>query len=238
MQDRGRARLDHLVFVSDVLGDGVDRFEQRTGVRLPAGGRHPLMGTHNCLTRVAPGVFLELLAIDTEAEPPERARWFELDRPDPSGRSTAEPRLLTWVLGVPDLQAALQGLRRAGIDAGRSVEQRRGHLSWNIALRDDGSLIEHGAFPVLIQWPAGIDPTSSMSDVGLRIERLRVTHPDPAWLEAALGCVDAPGIARIGRGEPGLDVTLRDRNGSLTRWRSRPADAAATATSAPPPSQR
>jgi hypothetical protein len=52
------------------------------------------MGTHNRLLKLGEGFYLELIAIDPQAPPPGRPRWFGLDRlelpvrppaPDPLG---------------------------------------------------------------------------------------------------------------------------------------------------------
>ena len=66
-------KLDHIAFAAHSLDQANDYALRLFGVKLPAGGAHPLMGTHNLLTRIASGVFLEFIAID----PAERAglRW-------------------------------------------------------------------------------------------------------------------------------------------------------------------
>ena len=40
------------------------------------------MGTHNRLLGLGTNVYLEVIAIDTEAAPPARPRWFSLDTPE------------------------------------------------------------------------------------------------------------------------------------------------------------
>jgi len=52
---RPRAVLDHIVVMAADLADGVAWFEERTGVRVPFGGRHDLVATHNAVGRLAGG---------------------------------------------------------------------------------------------------------------------------------------------------------------------------------------
>ena len=203
-----RARLDHLVLGAASLEAGAAAFERVAGVAPPPGGAHPRMGTHNRLTRLADGAFLEIIAIDPEAAPPSRARWYALDDPASAARLASGPALLTWVVAVDDLDAALARVGKAGIDAGRPIEQVRDDLRWRIALADDGALIEGGAFPVLIEWPPGVDASARMPDLGLRLSRLDVTHPEPERIGTALAAIGAEALAGLGPGEPGVAATL------------------------------
>lgn len=166
------------------------------------------MGTHNRLARLADGGFVEIIAIDPDATPPACPRWFSLDAPATAARLDAGLVLLTWVVGVDDLDAALERVRAAGIDAGRPVEQQRDDLRWRIALPDDGALVEGGAFPALIEWPPGVDAAARMGDVGLRLDRLGLSHPEPDRLAVALGAIGADALAPVHGGAPGLVATL------------------------------
>ncbi len=178
--------FDHIAIGCASLDDGAAWARTAFGVGLPVGGRHPRMGTHNLLTAVGPASFLELIAIDPEAAPPGRPRWFNLDAE--TAALAAGPRTLTWVVGTPNLEDSLAAARAAGFDLGRATEITRGDLAWLISVRDDGALPERGTLPVLIQWPSEIaHPATRMRDLGLRIDHLRLDHPDPTWLEAALG---------------------------------------------------
>jgi Glyoxalase-like domain len=47
------------------------------------------MGTHNALAQLGDEKFLEIPAIDPEAERPKRPRWFGLDMPDVQEALTA-----------------------------------------------------------------------------------------------------------------------------------------------------
>ena len=63
--------LDHLVMGAASLQQAAAWCERELGVTPLAGGRHALMGTHNCLLALAspeaPRAYLEFIAIDPEA---------------------------------------------------------------------------------------------------------------------------------------------------------------------------
>ena len=100
------------------------------------------MGTHNRLLKIAserfPDSYLEIIAIDPEAPPPGRARWFGLDTVDLS----AGPRLVHFVARSTMLDMHRWGLITVGFQPGlplaASRETPAGTLSWQIVVREDG----------------------------------------------------------------------------------------------------
>jgi len=167
-------RLDHLVVAAESLEQGLEYVEQSLGVRLPpAGGPHPLMGTHNRLLNLGDGAYLEIIAIDPGAPAPGRPRWFELDR------FVGPPRLLTWV-------ARTQALRGyASLELGTVCKASRGDLEWHITLPEDGRLHWDGVVPYLIEWGPK-HPTDTLPDVGCRLVELVLRHPEPQAVDRVL----------------------------------------------------
>ena len=94
--------LDHLVIAAHTLAQGAAWCQATLGVVPGPGGRHAFMGTHNRLLRIDSAGFaqayLEIIAIDPEAPPPGRPRWFGLDEPALQARLRHAPRLLHAVL--------------------------------------------------------------------------------------------------------------------------------------------
>jgi hypothetical protein len=87
------AELDHVTVMAASLVRGINYVSEVLGATVPQGGKHPLMGTHNALAQLGDEKFLEILAIDPEAERPKRPRWFCLDMPDVQEALTASRRI-------------------------------------------------------------------------------------------------------------------------------------------------
>lgn len=162
--------LDHIAVAAASLAEGLAHVEAALGVAMPAGGKHREMGTHNHVMRLGDGLFIEVIAIDPDAPPPGRARWFDLDR-----FGAAPPRLATWIARTGDLNAALAAAPPA---SGPPIQVSRGELTWHISVPEDGSLPFDGAYPTLIEWPPGPHPASRMTDLGCSLEHLQIEHPD------------------------------------------------------------
>jgi hypothetical protein len=167
-------RLDHLVLAAQTLQEGVEYVQDVLEVALsPAGGPHPLMGTHNRLLNLGNGAYLEIIAIDPEAPAPGHPRWFALD-----GFAGA-PRLLTWVARTGALE------RYASLGLGLVTRASRGDLEWLITLPADGRLHWGGLVPYLIQWGSR-HPTETLPDAGCRLGELVLRHPEPQAVDKVL----------------------------------------------------
>jgi hypothetical protein len=137
------------------------------------------MGTHNRLLKIATPTFeeayLEIIAIDPTAAPPQRVRWFGLDEPDRRASLAQGPRLIHVVARSPQLDMHRFGLIQIGLQPGEPVKAGRdtpqGPLAWQILVRDDGRLLCGGALPTLIQWE-GRHPTQAMPDSGVTLSAL------------------------------------------------------------------
>jgi len=175
------ADVDHLVVAAASLEQGVAWCEALFGLAPSAGGKHPLMGTHNRVFAIGSscfaGTYLEIVVIDPAAKPPGRKRWFGLDEPALQARVAQEPRLVHMVARTAVLDRLRNDLAVLGIDAGRplaaSRETPQGRLQWQILVRDDGKLLHGGALPTLIQWQ-GPHPTETLPDSGVELRALQL----------------------------------------------------------------
>lgn len=217
-------RIDHLVVAADTLAQGEAWCRSTLGLAPGPGGEHPLMGTHNRLLRIAtvdhPRAYFEIIATDpaVPVAPESRRRWFDLD--DAHVRQVLRndgPRLLHWVVQVPDLQAAVDALAAQDIDRGRILSASRmtprGLLQWQITVRDDGQRLFDGCLPTLIAW-GDAHPAAGMPDSGVSLHRVAVRHPRAEALRKALAAI---GLARVEvtEGEPALCATLLTPQGPV-----------------------
>jgi hypothetical protein len=169
--------FDHLAIGAETLDEGTETVEATLGVPLEPGGVHPAMGTHNRLLSLGPGEYLEVIAIDPDAQPPGRPRWFALD--DFRG----PPRPSAWIARA---KALMPALARAPAGAGQPHALSRGDFAWDMAIPDTGLLPYGGLFPALIAWKGKAHPADALPDRGIRLRHLVLTHPRAASLRAAL----------------------------------------------------
>jgi hypothetical protein len=174
--------IDHLVVTAPNLAVGVDYVEQTLRCKMQPGGQHPRMGTHNALLRLGRECYLEVIAIDPEATPPQRRRWFELD----AMTSDSPPRLAGWVMRTNEIHRVAQ---LNLLDTGSIEEMSRGSLEWQITIPSDGRFVCGGIAPSVIQWKGETHPASRLQDSHVTLVRLEARHPDAQrinnWLASA-----------------------------------------------------
>ncbi|MEM6972369.1 MAG: VOC family protein [Pseudomonadota bacterium] len=217
----GRAVLDHLVIAAASLAEGLVWADEAFGVAPAAFGKHAQMGTHNALWHLqVPGrgdAYLEIIAIDPEAAPPGRPRWFGLDDPATRERLEETPRLVAWQVQPPmPLADAIAAAKAAGVDPGEAVSLTRDALCWQLTVTSDGALAEDGRFPILIEWGDGTThPSNSLAPGGLALDALSFA-PSGGALEAALCVIGADHLALPDdTGAQALRARLRTPSGML-----------------------
>jgi len=208
-------RLDHLVVTAVSCESGVDWLAKRCGITLPPGGAHPLMATHNHVSALAVDQFLEVIATDPQAPAPAHKRWFALDDAAHQRLLSGSPMLTTWVVATDNLDRALSAARAAGVDPGQPVTLTRDDLTWRLALIDDGSLAFGGTFPILIEWPPGVNPVDRMQDQGIRLDKLTVVHPDHEKLNRAFHALGISTLATVQNGPVALCADMHAGNQSF-----------------------
>ncbi|MEJ8823857.1 VOC family protein [Variovorax humicola] len=222
------ALLDHLVIAARTLDEGRQWCEATLGVLPGAGGKHPLMGTHNLLLNVAslgfPLAYLEIIAIDPDRRPTRAGklrRWFDLDDAMLQlALARSGPQLVHLVARVSNAASAVHALERMAphIDRGHLIEASRetaaGRLDWRISVRDDGQRLFYGALPTLIQW-GSVHPVDTMPASGLELIGLAAVHPRVDSLRSALDAIGFDAMD-LKQGPPNLIATLNTPRGVVT----------------------
>lgn len=173
--------LDHLAVAGETLEEASAHIEQALGVALQPGGKHEKFGTHNRLLGLRDGLYLEAIAIDPQAQPPGRPRWFDLDN------FQGGPRLTNWICRVEDIEATLLIFPDG---TGEPIDLTRGALQWRMAVPPTGRLPFDNLFPALIEWQGDLHPANMLQDSACRLRRLVVYHPDALILARQLGELD------------------------------------------------
>ncbi len=174
--------LDHLVVAARSLEEGAAWVQARLGVPMGPGGKHAVMGTHNRLLSLGRGRFLEVIAVDPEAPPPSRPRWFSLDAPETLERLEQGPALIHWVVRADDIERAIEAIAP---DPPQILSLARGAYRWRIGVPASGSLARDGIVPTVIQWQ-GAHPSEALGESGCRLERLLLRHREAAHTLGAL----------------------------------------------------
>lgn len=170
-------QLDHITVIAPDLKEGVAHVRACLDLDVPFGQRHDYMGTYNHLLQLGDAVYLEIVALDPEATAPANPRWFGLD--DRKSVRTAwdkGQRLRGWVARTAGIDAILVGRRSV---LGRKVALPLVNPSFDFAIPEDGSLPLGGAAPSLIDRRGKPRSMATMADLGARLGRLVLEHPDP-----------------------------------------------------------
>lgn len=220
--------VDHLVVLAADLASGVAWCERTLGVTPPAGGEHPLMGTHNRILNISspahPRAYLEVIAINpgaVSALPASARRWFDMDDAALQQQVARHgPQLIHWVASVPDVQARCDALAAQGLERGAIVTASRptaqGLLQWQITVREDGLRLMDGCLPTLIQWGAA-HPCDSLPASGVQLQSLALEHPQAATLQAACEAIGVAARVAVSAGDaPRLAARLATPRGPVT----------------------
>ena len=196
--------MDHLVYAVPDLDAAVDALTARLGVRPAAGGQHPGRGTHNALLSLSDDSYLELIAPDPAQPDPAAPRAFGLD-------AVTAPRLRTWAIKAPDIDARIERARGAGFDPGDVEPGSRAApdgtmLEWRLTRSGRGQ--GDGLVPFLIDWGATARHPARTAPAGCSLVELRALHPDPRAMQPMLEAVGAE--LTIARGDRPALIALLD----------------------------
>jgi len=198
--------VDHLVYASPDLDLAVKHVENLFGIKTTPGGQHPGGGTRNTLLALGERSYFEIIGPDPDQPDPGQPRPFGID-------DLKEPRLVTWAVGVGDLDGAIQKAKSHHIDPGEVLARSRRApdgtlLAWRRTIE---SLHWHGIVPFLIDWGSTRHP-SVTSAKGCRLIELRAEHPDPDQIQSILKILDVD-LAVQKNATPALIAVISTPNG-------------------------
>lgn len=161
---------DHIVISVPNLKEAMDFFEKEFSIRPIMGGKHLGLGTHNALLGLGnpeDKIYLELLAIDPEAEVKEYY---------PMGLSPhiTKPYIATWCIRCvdeTDIVEVTQAISKLGnlYHFGQVRDMQRQTInndiiSWRIAFSVAQYHLSHGHIPFLISWDdMALHPAATMN---------------------------------------------------------------------------
>ena len=101
------------------------------------------------------------------------------------------------------------------VDLGEVVPFARGERSWRLTVPADGSLPMGGLLPAFIEWSPGPHPSAGQQDLGVRLETVQLTHPDPEALTDMLKALRVDHLAEVRQGEAALSFALETPQGTV-----------------------
>ena len=164
-------KLDHIVLGCNTLQEGTDYVEKKLGLTLSEIGYHLHMGTHNRVIKISENIYLEVIAIDPNANKPKHFRWFNLDNKKQQARLKKSPQIIGYVIENqnPDMLKFYNPF----------FEASRGNYCWEFAMpkSDDtlinDELIESGLVPSLIKWKSK-KPVYKMLNNHFELEKIKI----------------------------------------------------------------
>lgn len=192
--------LDHLTIIAPSLEEGVAHVRDCLDIDMPSGRKHPDMGTHNHVLRLGDDVYLEVIAIDLTAPAPTQARWFGLDDRDAVRAAwDSGHRLRGWVARTQQIDAVLA---QHGHLLGRKTQLSAGAAPpYFFAIPPGGALPLAGVAPSVIDRGQRPPPIAAMPDLGARLARFTIEHPDPYSVEALYAALDAKHAPQVQKGD-------------------------------------
>ena len=164
-------KLDHIVLGANTLQEGTDYVEKKLGLSLSEIGYHHHMGTHNRVIKIGENIYLEVLAIDPNANKPKHFRWFNLDIEEQQARLKISPQIIGYVIENenPDMLKFYNPF----------FEASREDYRWEFAMpkcdnnQIKNELIESGLVPSLIKWKSK-KPVDQMVDNYFELEKIQI----------------------------------------------------------------
>ena len=212
--------LDHIVVAARTLVEGRAWARETLGVEAVGGGKHDGLATHNTLLKLDGKRYLEIIAIDLDADTvaPSFPRWFGLDTDEVREHIAHGPRLVAWVArcaGATDTIEQLAATR----DYSASVVRRasRADFRWRFAFTPDGVRIAGGTLPHLIQWDCEVHPCDRLPESAVSLTALMLGAPEPERLTATLEALHFADMrVQVGQSTaPNLVALLRTPIGSV-----------------------
>lgn len=199
-------QIDHIILGINDLDQGMASFEQLTGVRPVYGGKHP-GGTHNALVSLGDGVYLEIIATQPSATPPDFLAGLNSLR-------TLTP--VGWAVSSTDSAEVRRRMGSAGIpltepSAGSRATPAGATLSWE-------SLDLQKKFdeaPFFIVWGAQSPHPSTTSPTGCKLQHWRIAGPNHGPLEQLRRTLDLP-VEITDAPASSLSLSLACPKGSVT----------------------
>ena len=200
-------KLDHIVYCTPDLYQGIQLIEGLTGVQPRIGGRHLTKGTHNALLPIGPFCYLEILAPDPANWDIGSPRWMGIDLLE-------RPCISRWSIRTDQLASRFQEFREIIPSLGVIEEGTRKlndgtTLKWS--LTDPGVRPAISTIPFLIDWENSPHPASDL-ELKCQISEITLHQSNDVLPESVLNDLDIP-VKQAHSDWPCISIQLDTPNG-------------------------
>ena len=79
----------------------------------------------------------------------------------------------------------------------------------------NGSLVDNGVLPALIEWPSGQHPSKKLTNSKVSINKLSIFHPEPYKIKNIISHLIESDLIRVSEGLPKIEFILTTQNGKV-----------------------
>ena len=171
--------IDHLIWGTSDLKQGIEEIDERTGVRAAHGGSHLSLGTRNALLSLGESRYLEIIAPD-----PAQGNISDLAT---QLAELEQACLISWVARVDDMEKLVVRGKEHGYPIAKVSESRRKPdgtvLRWSFATIAGRGLLPH--VPGFIEWGGTAHPSQD-APIGCSLVRSEIEAQYPEDVRALL----------------------------------------------------
>jgi len=168
--------VDHLVFATKNVTDGIAQIEELLGLPAVSGGSHPGLGTCNALVALGTQCYLEIIGPDPEQPDFQGTRPFGIDGLEAS-------KLMSWCARRERLSNFIQSVRAEDVDLSNVIPMSRvtpqgETLNWELSFLTQSEPDQAAVLPFFIAWGKTPHPSSQCVESG-QLLKLELQHPTP-----------------------------------------------------------
>ncbi len=202
-------KLDHIMYATPDLAQGIAEIAHLTGVTATAGGSHSGRGTRNALLSLGQDQYLEIIAPDPQQQL-TGTLGAELVEHGRSG-------IRGWAVASDQLGSVHDASRQLGLEPQRIIDMTRTtpqgvRLDWQLFTLRGNALL-----PFFIDWQGSPHPALT-TPPGCTLTAFTVSSPDAGAMAQLLKALDVD--VTVVKGEAGLSARLQTPRGEveLASW--------------------
>ncbi|MFK8020482.1 MAG: VOC family protein [Pseudomonadales bacterium] len=196
--------IDHIIFGTPNLQEGIEYLEALLGVSSVAGGSHPSLGTRNAIIALGPLCYLEIMGPDLEQTDFQGSRPFGID-------TLESGQLVGWVARREGLSQFVKSAKYKGVELGDVIAVSRETpegdlLKWNMTYLTGISPEAASVLPLFIDWGKTPHPSLNCAE-GAQLTALEIEYPAPSEMMPLVDALEL-GVSVQENSQPGLRALI------------------------------